>query len=309
MMSMRNCTIGFIGAVMIAVPGLVAMGGEPLNSRDEQALEKAVSELYHGCEETDGAHVYDVFIKAVPEIKEYVTRIYEQKIRAHGGTAGWQFEDAAIQKIYEKAHSDIEWMYNRVPRYSEDEIRKQFVNHVIYAMNDRLIETFSEAIWDSPSVSVKDVELRLTGNEKKITLEYHREAGKTTVRYERDDRKPALPERVVKIGSLYGRVPSGATPYFQIPKDADVVSCRVQQTGDHMFLWQVQNRYHCCAHTIVEMKDGTRASYKFWRDGQEMEYSSDNLLPQQDASQFIKVFFTVKDDEGRPSPRADAAED
>ena len=289
-MSNRNDAIGIIGAVLIAVPGLVAM-----ESRNEEASEKAISELYHECMGSDGAHVYDVFIKAATEIEDCATRIYEQKKRAHGGISGWQFEDPDIQEIYEKACSDIEWMYSRAPRYSEEEIKKQFVNHFIYAMSDRLTEMFSDAICDSPSVFVEEVELHLMGNEKTITLEYHRNTEKTTVKYERDESKPPLPERIVRIGRLFGRVPPGATPYFQIPKDADVVSCWVQQTGDHLFLWQVQNMYHCCAHTTVEMKDGTRKGYKFWKDGQEMQYNSDKLLPHQDATKYIKVFFSVRD--------------
>ena len=289
-MDTRDYTIGIMGAVLIAVPGLIAM-----ESGNEKAPEMTISELYHECMESDGAHVYDVFIKAAPEIEDGVARIYEQKRRAHGGTSGWEFEEPDLQKIYDKARSDIEWMYSRTPRYSEEEIKKQFVNLFIYAMNDRLTEKFSEEIWDSPRVSVKGFELHLMGNEKMITLEYHQKTGKAMVKYERDESAPALPERIVRIGSLFGRVPPGATPYFQIPKDTDVVSCWVQQTEDHLFLWQVQNMYHCCAHTIVEMKDGTRVGYKFWKDGQEMQDNSDKLLPHQDASKFIKVFFSVSD--------------
>lgn len=284
-----------IGAAVISA----VLGGLASSRGAEECAglcpESVLVSLYRGCVEAGGSHVDDAFDKVLDEVKRCIACIYDRKMHEHGGINDWKFEDPFIHKLYEEARENVSWMYKDASRYPEDKKKKEFVNFFVYAMAEELMHEFDADVYESPVVDVDWVELRLQGNEKSAALVYHRDTGKTTVSYERDENMPAQPERVVMIESLHGHIPQGATPYFQLPKDADIVSCWVQQTGDHMFLWQVQNVYHCCAHTVVEAKDGTRRDYKFWRDGQEMQSSSDKLLPEQDASKFLKVFFSVQE--------------
>jgi hypothetical protein len=262
-----------------------------------EAVEQEITKQFDICEKAAPDHVADCFYKVADKMRPYLATLYDQKLKEYGKHGDWKFEEPLVQELYDNARGANLFCGQRSVEF-ELRNEKDFVNHIIYAAADKLLRQLSDKLYHDEATSyvrIETLDLHLKGNEKSIHIVQDKETGVVSVTYERDPKQAEQEESVVKVDFGVAMVPRGAKPYFMLPKDADVVSCYVQQTGDHMFLWMIQNQFHCCAFSGVEKRDGSTEHFRFWRDGQEMEQTSEKLLPHQDASHFIKVYFSAKD--------------
>ena len=273
-------------AYIFGIATMVLSAIMPLSfAKDEvNTLEQEIMSLYSSCEMAGGSHVWDMFYELSDDILCRLETIYTHNIRKYKNTHDWKFKEPLIQTCYDSVQDLCTNM---------ELDKKEFANQMIYAMQDKLEGYFWNKLHYSPGIEVDNLDLHLKGNERSIRIEQNPVSRRVKVTYERDAQIPEKPERIVRIDSLYGYAPRGFKPYFMLPKDPEVVSCYVQQTGDHTFLWNIQNIFHCCVYTMVGYKNGSHKDYTFWRDGQEMETGSDKLLEHQDATKFIKVYFSV----------------
>lgn len=275
-----------------------AWGALPLvygEDAPELAAEHEVVGLYYSCEMAGGEYVDERLDASLEALSASLAALYDQKLSEYGHPGGWRFSTPLMQELYDSQRELYAESENgeMVAHYELDS-KEKFVQHLIYAIADHLIDSFRDKLYYSPAIQVNDLKLHLRGNEVLITIVHSRSSGAVRVCYERDSQLPEQPERVVNIDRLYALIPYGAKPYFQMPKDPNMVSCWVQQTGDHVFLFEIQNCFHCCTHTVATMRDGSVQSYRFWRDGQEMERADDSLKPEQNPSQFIRVYLAVE---------------
>lgn len=261
---------------------------------DTSQVERKFVGLYEYCLKADPSHVADQFYEKAEEMEEYLAMIHDAMMRKYGKPGDWKFSESLIQNLYDDARGYV-WVNGEMRILNELYNKKDFVNHIMYAVSDKLHDYFSKMIYteEHSEINVKDVDLQLNGNEISIEIVQKEKTGEVIVNYERTSQEEAHSKRIVKVIALNGKVVHGAKPYFLLPLDVDIVSCWVQQTGDHEMLWMIQNIFHCCAYTTVEKKDAEREEYRFWRDGQRMEESSDEHSVQPDLSGFIKVYFSV----------------
>jgi hypothetical protein len=198
-----------------------------------EAVEQEITKQFDICEKAAPDHVADCFYKVADKMRPYLATLYDQKLKEYGKHGDWKFEEPLVQELYDNARGANLFCGQRSVEF-ELRNEKDFVNHIIYAAADKLLRQLSDKLYHDEATSyvrIETLDLHLKGNEKSIHIVQDKETGVVSVTYERDPKQAEQEESVVKVDFGVAMVPRGAKPYFMLPKDADVVSCYVQQTG------------------------------------------------------------------------------